>query len=580
MKRVHVWLKGLFYLGLLPWLMIRLSQRWDPMLPQLPNWLTIAPGVLIAILGAYVALRGYLVLAALGKEWPFGPTLYLIDKYIYRFVRHPIYWGYVVFWLGVGLCRNSMALVLEALALGLIFLVWILLVEDPSLKRRFGTRFLEFRRNSPLILPYWKELYYDVVDYNWILLLTATLARKLFPFLWKVKAEGLEHVPQEGGFILVSNHVNYVDGHLMGMFLNRPIRYMATDELFRKPISRILFTMWGAFPKRRWSRDISALRKLRKWVSEGQPVCIFPEGQRNWDGGPVAVGDEVYRFLYSCQAPIMCVSLLGAHEAFPRWAKLPSFTQLTVKFFPMIQPGEYNNAASLRKAIEARIFDFVNQPPSERRILNSHSGITVVTWGCLKCGGVRTMEETETGVKCKKCGASWRVNSKLELIDDQNGRVLLEREYHSLLKKRLAAGTLQGGYATSASAFAYRIESTDNLIKLSQGTLTIDENVIAFSGGEIEISMRVKDIKFAYLNLANHLVVNDGNGAYQFALTDDSPVRWEDYVTAIRGLGRQTNEDDQDADHIADHTAPANLDVVGGNHAVGSEAAATYDHMD
>ena len=338
--------------------------------------------------------------------------------------------------------------------------------------------------------------------------------------------------------------------------------------------------MWGAFPKRRWSRDISALRKLRKWVSEGQPVCIFPEGQRNWDGGPVAVGDEVYRFLYSCQAPIMCVSLLGAHEAFPRWAKLPSFTQLTVKFFPMIQPGEYNNAASLRKAIEARIFDFVNQPPSERRILNSHSGITVVTWGCLKCGGVRTMEETETGVKCKKCGASWRVNSKLELIDDQNGRVLLEREYHSLLKKRLAAGTLQGGYATSASAFAYRIESTDNLIKLSQGTLTIDENVIAFSGGEIEISMRVKDIKFAYLNLANHLVVNDGNGAYQFALTDDSPVRWEDYVTAIRGLGRQTNEDDQDADHIADHTAPANLDVVGGNHAVGSEAAATYDHMD
>ena len=75
------------------------------------------------------------------------------------------------------------------------------------------------------------------------------------------------------------------------------------------------------------------------------------------------------------------------------------------------------------------------------------------------------MEETETGVKCKmRCFL--RVNSKLELIDDQNGRVLLEREYHSPLKKP-AAGTLQGGMP-SASAFAYRIESTDNLIKLSQ----------------------------------------------------------------------------------------------------------------
>ena len=157
------------------------------------------------------------------------------------------------------------------------------------------------------------------------------------------------------------------------------------------------------------------------------------------------------------------------------------------------------------------------------------------------------MEESETGVKCNKCGASWRVNSKLELIDDQDGRVLLEREYHSLLKKRLAAGTMQGGYATSTPAFAFRIESTDNLVKLSQGTLTIDENVVAFSGGEIEISMNVKDIKYAYLNLANHLVVNDGQGAFQFALTDDSPVRWEDYVTAIRGLSGGVYEVGRDA---------------------------------
>lgn len=537
MKRVFVWLKALFYLGLLPFAMIRLSQHWDPLLPQFPGWWALVPGVVVTLFGAYVALRGYLVLAALGKEWPFGPTLYLIDKYIYRFVRHPIYWGYVVLWIGVGLWRNSMALMLEALAVGLLFLAWVLLVEDPGLKRRFGTRFLEYRRNAPLLCPYWKELYYDAVDYNWILLLTATLARKLFPFLWKVKAEGLEHVPQEGGFVIVCNHVNYVDGFLMGMFLSRPVRYMATDELFRKPITRVLFTMWGAFPKRRWSRDISALRKMRKWLSEGQPVCIFPEGQRNWDGGPVLVGDEVYRFLYSCQVPIMCVSLLGAHEAFPRWAKLPSFTELTVRFFPMIQTGEYQNASDLRKVIEARIFDFVNQPPIERRILNSHSGITVVTWGCLKCGGVRTMEETETGVKCHKCGASWRVNSRLELIDEQDGRVLLEREYHNLLRKRLEAGTMQGGYATSTPVFAFRIESTDNLVKLGTGTLMIDENVIAFSGGEIEINMNVRDIKFAYLNLANHLVVNDGQGAFQFALTDDSPVRWEDYVTAIRGLG-------------------------------------------
>ena len=75
------------------------------------------------------------------------PTLYLIDKYIYRFVRHPIYWGYRWFFgSALVFVETPMALVLEALALEILFLARILLIEDPSLKRRFGTRFLEFRR--------------------------------------------------------------------------------------------------------------------------------------------------------------------------------------------------------------------------------------------------------------------------------------------------------------------------------------------------------------------------------------------------------------------------------------------------
>ncbi len=65
MKRLVVWLKALFCFALLPYIMIRLSQHWDPFLPQIPDWWALAPGVIVTFSGAYVALRGYLILAAL-----------------------------------------------------------------------------------------------------------------------------------------------------------------------------------------------------------------------------------------------------------------------------------------------------------------------------------------------------------------------------------------------------------------------------------------------------------------------------------------------------------------------------------
>ena len=72
MKRVHVWLKGLFYLGLLPWLMIRLSAL-GPHVAATPHMADHSPGSAHCHSRRLCCFARYLVLAALGKEWPFGP---------------------------------------------------------------------------------------------------------------------------------------------------------------------------------------------------------------------------------------------------------------------------------------------------------------------------------------------------------------------------------------------------------------------------------------------------------------------------------------------------------------------------
>lgn len=539
-KRVYVWIRTILFLAILPAGLLRVSPAIAGFLPPFhPVWWTHTVATGAVLCGAYVALRAYLILSFIGKRWPFDSPQFLVDKYIYRFVRHPMYWGYTVFWLGIGLLRGDFGFMAGMAAVGAGLMFFALAVEEPELKRRFGRSYTDYRRFVPVLLPTWRALAIDVVDFNWFLLLTMTLARKLFPFLWNVRSEGVEHIPLEGGCVVVCNHVNYVDPFLVGLSFTRPVRFMTTDESFRKPLTRLLFTLWRAFPKRRWARDIVALRNMRKWLDEGQAVGLFPEGARNWDGGAAVVSDEVFRFLKNCNAPILCATQIGGHEAFPRWAKLPSFTQLTVRFFEPLDPRQFDSVAGLRRAIESRIFAFMNEPPTERKILRSHSGITAVAWGCTKCGSIQTLKETKAGLVCQKCGAAWKVTPRLELVDCESGEILLEREYHARLREQLRNGRMEGGNAAVSPAEAFRIEPSGRLTPLGRGLLTLKEDTLTFAGQGVDIQIVLNEVRFAYLTLANHLAISDKSASVQFSIKGgDSPVRWDDYVAEARGQHR------------------------------------------
>lgn len=530
MKRALLVLaKGAVLLALVPWALLRLSETAGAVWPPFnPSWWGLLVGLALEVLGAYAAVRAYLILTFVGKGRPFHPPAFLVDRYIYRFVRHPIYWGYVVFWLGFGLRRGRPAFIAGALVVGLVLAGYALWVEEPDMKRRFGPPFEAYRRRVPLVFPVWKELVVEWTEFNWFLLTTATLFRGLASLVWHLRAEGTEHIPRDGGCMVIGNHSNLLDPFFVGMSSTRPIRFMATDETFRKPVSRLLFTLWGAFPIRRWDRDIGALRKVRRWLAEGRFIGMFPEGQRTWDGSGVVVGDEVYRFLHHCHAPILCASLIGAHEAFPRWAKLPALARVTVRFFPLLDPDQFASVAELRRAIEERIFSAVNEPPVPRTWLRSHRGITKVVWGCIECGGVRTLSETSDSVVCSHCGAAWEIDECLNFVSRRSGIVLREREYHAELRRRLAAGKMQGGLSTACKATAHRMQD-GAIVRLGEGRLSLDREHFSFEGEGVVIRKPLAEIRTAYVGLVGQLVVCDAQETLQFEVHDDSTLRLEEY---------------------------------------------------
>jgi 1-acyl-sn-glycerol-3-phosphate acyltransferase len=103
--------------------------------------------------------------------------------------------------------------------------------------------------------------------------------------LYRLRAEGVENVPEEGGFVLAANHLSNFDPWPLGipLFPRRFLRFMAKSELFWWPLGPLIRS-GGAFKVRRGEADMEAVQTAVDLVRDGQVVVMFPHGTRQRKG--------------------------------------------------------------------------------------------------------------------------------------------------------------------------------------------------------------------------------------------------------------------------------------------------------
>src|SRR5438132_727492 len=115
--------------------------------------------------------------------------------------------------------------------------------------------------------------------------LAAALLWPLMKGLFRLRAEGQENLPEEGGFVLAANHLSNFDPWPLGLPLwpRRFLRFMAKSELYWWPLGWII-TAGGGFPVRRGERDLEAIAVAVRLAREGHVVAMFPHGTRQRKG--------------------------------------------------------------------------------------------------------------------------------------------------------------------------------------------------------------------------------------------------------------------------------------------------------
>src|SRR5262249_32863886 len=148
MKTFLIAVKALLYLvaALLffGWVVFRI-RRLVLALGVLPTWPEI-PGITLVAAGGACLLCGFGVFAVRGRgtPLPLDPPTQLVALGPYKYVRNPIHIAWVTFFIGLGLYLRSPSILLFAVAFFAVCYVYVLQVEEPSLKKRFRTEYEEY----------------------------------------------------------------------------------------------------------------------------------------------------------------------------------------------------------------------------------------------------------------------------------------------------------------------------------------------------------------------------------------------------------------------------------------------------
>lgn len=147
--------------------------------------------------------------------------------------------------------------------------------------------------------------------------------RWAFRLFADLRVEGLHHVPSSGPFFLLPNHQSVLDPLLIQSICPRKIHSMTKSTQFGHPVFRTFLAGMGAFPVRRYRVDPQAVRVLLRLLDEGKGVCVYPEGERSWDGALQPFRRGTLRVALRAGVPLIPVGVSGTYDLMPRWLKRP-----------------------------------------------------------------------------------------------------------------------------------------------------------------------------------------------------------------------------------------------------------------
>jgi 1-acyl-sn-glycerol-3-phosphate acyltransferase len=157
--------------------------------------------------------------------------------------------------------------------------------------------------------------------------------------IWRPRVLGLQNVPKDGGVILASNHLSFVDSVVIPSVAPRKVVFLAKSDYFngrgfKGTAQRLWFEGLGMLPVDRdnTQQAIDSLDTALEVLGRGEAFGIYPEGTRSRDGRLYRGRTGVAHLALTAGVPVVPVGLVGTERIQPVGSSYPKIAKVTVKF--------------------------------------------------------------------------------------------------------------------------------------------------------------------------------------------------------------------------------------------------------
>lgn len=344
----------------------------------------------------------------------------------------------------------------------------------------------------------------------------------------------------EGPYVVIANHQCATDFmYMLAVKTKTPVSLVISDAFYRTcPVKKQMDKV-GVIPKQQFQTLPGDVKRMKKVISDGGALVIYPAGLMCEDGVSTPIPDGTYKFLKWLKADIYVARISGSYFVKPKWSKKtrPGKTFLDIyKLYDKEKLAADDVDRVKERVSEALAFDAYRE--QEKNMVkyaggDDIEGLEHVLYACPNCGAEYSVHVKDRNViACSECGYTESCDEYgfLRLVGDVGKEIRYVSDWNACilehLKEEIAADP---NYSLSEHAAVQVIDDKKcKFVDAGEATLSLNRERIALDGviGGEHVRIEVPTDSFASLPFVpgERLELQNGNDIYRLILDDGKKV--------------------------------------------------------
>ncbi|MBO5926003.1 MAG: 1-acyl-sn-glycerol-3-phosphate acyltransferase, partial [Clostridia bacterium] len=248
----------------------------------------------------------------------------------------------------------------------------------------------------------------------------------------------------KGPYILISNHASRLDYIFTGVpQLPARLNYDAGyNEFFRSHLAGV-FSLLKVIPKKNFTPDIYTIKSIKRILSSGGKVAIFPEGMSSISGANQPIVNGTGKFLKHFNVPVYYSIIKGGYLTSPKYNLKDREGKVEVEFYKLFEKEDLSKYSPeemediINKTLYHDDYKWNKEQKNKYNLRgNGAEGLETLLFWCPKCNKQHGMKSEGDKIYCTNCGNGATLTETYEMLPFDKSCVIPETQTQWFNKQR------------------------------------------------------------------------------------------------------------------------------------------------